>query len=155
MFFLTTVFHGPSAGDHEENRKTHGSIIIKVSKATVSENDKEATWHWNMEWEWCERWRKERWKYERSSCNPKTLGVWFACGFNLVICLFISFTSVYLYFIPSALLQESRHIFRNSSPENQNWFLKGGKQRNFVALNLTNVFSKIFAGLTKVHPMKV
>lgn len=42
-FSVTSVFRGQSAGDYEENRKTHGSIIIKVSKATETENDKEAT----------------------------------------------------------------------------------------------------------------
>ena len=43
FFSVTNVFHaGQSAGGYEENRKTHGSIIRKVSKVTVSENDKEA-----------------------------------------------------------------------------------------------------------------
>jgi len=41
-FSVINVIHGQSAGDYEENRKTRGFIVIKVSTATILGNDKEA-----------------------------------------------------------------------------------------------------------------
>lgn len=41
-FSVINVIHGQSAGDYEENIKTHGFIVIKVSTATILGNDKEA-----------------------------------------------------------------------------------------------------------------